>query len=192
MLKTMNNEEELNERKSSLRKEMLQNRSQIDASIKAEYDIWVCNQLYDIVQKWDYQIIHAYIPMGDEINILPLIDKLLADGRVILAPKTLPNRKLEHLVLQSTKKLEKGVFGTSHPANSIEYIGDIDLIITPGLAYDYKGNRLGYGGGYYDTFLSEHSQAYAVGIAYPFQRMKFIPLGKHDIPVNEVLSKREM
>lgn len=188
----MTNEEELKQRKSTFRKEIITHRSQIDPSSKREYDNWVCDKIFDIVQEWDYQVIHTYIPMGDEINVRPLIERLIADGRAIIAPKTLANRKLQHLVLQSITKLEKGVFGTSHPANSIEYIGDIDLIITPGLAYDYKGNRLGYGGGYYDTFLNEQPNAHSVGVAYPFQRMKYIPIGSHDIPVNEVVSKREM
>lgn len=188
----MNNEEELNQRKDKLRKEMLDHRSEIDPASKADYDSWVCDQLFDIVQEWDYQVIHTYIPMGDEIDILPLIERLLQDGRVIIAPKTLPERHLQHLVLQSTKKLEKGAYGTSYPANSIEYIGELDLIITPGLAYDYKGNRLGYGGGYYDAFLTEQPNAHSVGLAYPFQRMKYIPIGSHDIPVNEVISKRDL
>lgn len=183
--------EELNQKKSELRKEIIKHRSQIDAQSKSAYDNWICDQLYDIIQKWDYQVIHTYIPMGDEIDILPLIDRLMKNGHLIIAPKTLPNRLLQHLVLQSTNKLEPGIFGTQHPANSIEYIGDIDLIITPGLAFDYKGNRLGYGGGYYDTFLADYSQAHSIGLAYPFQRMKYIPIGSHDIPVNEVISKRE-
>jgi len=188
----MNNEEELNQRKDKLRKEILDHRSEIDPASKADYDSWVCNKLYDLVQEWDYQVIHTYIPMVDEIDVLPLIDKLINDGRIIIAPKTLRDRQMEHLVLQSTKKLEKGVYGTSYPANSIEYIGQIDLIITPGLAYDYKGNRLGYGGGYYDAFLTEQHSAHSVGLAYPFQRMKYIPIGNHDIPVNEVISKRDL
>ncbi len=187
-----NEEEELKQRKDKLRKELLQQRSEIDPACKADYDQWICDKLYELVQDWDYQVIHSYIPIDSEINILPLLDRLIDDGRIIIAPKTNQERQLEHLVLQSTTKLEKGLFGTSHPINSIEYIGELDFIITPGLAYDYKGNRLGYGGGYYDTFLSEQSQAHSVGIAYPFQRMKYIPIGSHDIPVNEVISKREM
>jgi len=55
-----------------------------------------------------------------------------------------------------------------------------------------KGNRLGYGGGYYDAFLTEQHSAHSVGLAYPFQRMKYIPIGNHDIPVNEVISKRDL
>ena len=182
---------ELQNRKTELRSKILKQRTEIDKSTKSEYDTWVCDQLYSMVQEWDYQVIHTYIPMKNEINIFPLIDRLLKDGRIIIAPKTLKNRVLQHLVLQSTKKLEQGEFNTQHPANSIEYIGELDLIITPGLAYDYKGNRLGYGGGYYDTFLAEQTNAYAVGVAYPFQRMKYIPIDSHDIPVNEVISKRQ-
>lgn len=185
-------QEDLKQRKDILRKEMLHLRKTIDPSTKQQYDTQICNDIFDMIQKYDYEIIHTYIPMKDEINILPLIENLLQDGRILIAPKTLPNRRLEHLLLKSTKALQKGAYGTYHPANSIEYIGDIDLIITPGLAFDYKGNRLGYGGGYYDHFLKEQQNAYSIGIAYPFQRMKYIPLGSFDIPVNEVISKREM
>lgn len=188
----MHNSDEISNLKSTLRKKIMSIRSEIDPSIKSNYDQWICDQLYDIINEWDYQVIHTYIPMGDEINILPLIDKLLKDQRIVIASKTFANRVLKHLVLTSTQKLEVGLYGTSHPKNSIEYIGSLDLIIAPGLAYDYKGNRLGYGGGYYDTFLQEQEKAHAIGIAYPFQRIKNIPIGKYDIPVNEVISKREM
>ena len=184
--------EEIDKNKSTLRRAMLKHRAEIDSDIKSKYDQWICDQLYNTIEEWEYEIIHCYIPMKDEINILPLINRLLKDGKVIITPKTIAERKLQHLVLTSTKQLEKGEHGTQHPKNSIEYIGDLDLIIVPGLAYDYKGNRLGYGGGYYDTFLAEQSQAHVIGLAYPFQRMKNIPLDRHDIPVNEVISKREM
>jgi len=188
----MSNEESIQIQKSILRQEMLRHRAEIDSHIKKDYDQWVCNELYKGIQEWDYQVIHTYIPMGDEIDILPLINRLLEDGRVVIAPKTLAQRKLEHRVLVSTQQLEKGMYGTSHPTNTIEYIGELDLIIAPGLAYDYKGNRLGYGGGYYDTFLAEHIHTHIVGLAYPFQRMKYLPIDSHDIPVNDVISKREM
>ena len=184
--------EDILKNKNILRKEILKHRAAIDSKIKSNYDHWICDQLYLTIEEWEYEIIHCYIPMKDEIDILPLIEKLLREGKVIIAPKTLKKRKLQHLVLTSTKHIEKGIYGTQHPANSIEYVGDLDLIITPGLAYDYKGNRLGYGGGYYDEFLREHSNAHKIGLAYPFQRMKNIPLDSHDIPVNEVISKREM
>ena len=184
--------EDIEKNKNTLRKEMLKHRAAIDSNIKNSYDQWVCNQLYNTIEEWEYEIIHCYIPMNNEIDILPLIEKLLNDGKVIIAPKTLAERKLQHLVLTSTKHLEKGIYDTQHPANSIEYVGNLDLIIAPGLAYDYKGNRLGYGGGYYDTFFAEHSNAHKIGLAYPFQRMKNIPLDRHDVPVNEVISKREM
>lgn len=171
---------------------MLNSRSKILPEAKKKYDQWICETLYNIINEWDYQVIHTFLPMNDEIDIFPLIDSLIEDGRIVIAPRTLTNRKLEHLVLVSIHQLEEGLYGTKHPAKSIEYVGNIDLIITPGLAFDFKGNRLGYGGGYYDTFLSGHTQSHKIGVAYPFQRMKSIPLDRHDLPVNEVISKREL
>lgn len=183
--------EELHVKKDELRQLILSQRQTIDPKLKSDYDNWICDQLYTAIEDWDYQVIHTFIPMNDEINILPLIDRLLKEGRIIITPKTMKDRQMQNLILQSTTALEPGLFGTQHPANSIEYIGEINLIITPGLAYDYKGNRLGYGGGYYDTFLSEQQNAHSIGIAYPFQRIKYIPVGSTDYPVNDVISKRE-
>jgi 5-formyltetrahydrofolate cyclo-ligase len=118
--------------------------------------------------------------MGSEININPLLTWLLQEQITVVTPKTLRNRELQHLELNSLEELESGIFGTSHPANSVEYTGNYDLIIVPGLAFDANKYRLGYGGGYYDTFLAENPVAFTVGIGYPFQQLKEIPKEAHD------------
>lgn len=176
--------------KKALRSAMIEARREVDAITKANYDSWVCDELYKIITDDDCFVIHTYIPMDAEINIKPLILKLLGEGRLIITPQTLSKPNLRHLVLKDMNQLTEGIYGTSHPKDSIEYIGDIDMVICPGLAFDNKGNRLGYGGGYYDYFLKDQDEAYKIGVAYPFQKHKYIPVGPADIPVNRVISKR--
>src|SRR5690606_13105140 len=102
-------------------------------------------------------------------------------------PKSLPKRQLVHLRLRSLDDLEPGIFGTQHPKGDEAYSGPFDLIIVPCLACDRNGFRLGYGGGYYDTFLSQYPDAFTVGIIYPFQRFDVLPVEAHDIPLRKVL-----
>ncbi len=175
------------EAKALLRKEMLSKRAFMNRGVKKSYDQKICDDLWSIVERENYKIIHAYLPMGTEINISPLLEKLLETGRTVVTPKTLSKRKLQNLVLNSLNEIEQGVFGTTHPANSYEYTGDFDLIIIPGLAFDKDNYRLGYGAGYYDNFLINHSKAFKVGIFYPFQEVERVPREEHDVRLNKVI-----
>jgi 5-formyltetrahydrofolate cyclo-ligase len=173
--------------KKDLRKEMLIKRAKLDASFKQAYDLLICSQLEKLIETKNYNTIHAYLPMGKEIDITPLLENLLAKNITVVTPKTLPKRKLENRTLTSFDDIEKGVFGTTHPANPEEHTGKFDLIIIPGLAFDDKKYRLGYGGGYYDNFLVNHPEAYKIGIFYPIQKVKKVPTEAHDICLDEIL-----
>ena len=65
------------------------------------------------------------------------------------------------------------------------------LILVPGLAFDRTGHRLGYGGGYYDSYLKEHPEAKSVGICYSVQMSEEIPLEEHDQLVGLIMNGQE-
>lgn len=175
--------------KKEIRATMLKKRAQLDTAFKTKYDNWICEQLEQIITTNNFKTIHAYLPMGKEIDITPLLEKLLAKNITIVTPKTLPKRKLENRILTSLTAIEKGVFGTTHPSNPTPYTGNFDLIIIPGLAYDANNYRLGYGGGYYDNFLVNHPEALKVGIFYPNQKIEKVPTESHDLQLDEILCK---
>lgn len=177
------------EQKIALRNFMLKRRLNFDSIEKENYDTWICSILEEKIVEFKAKTIHAYIPMGAEINIKPLLERLIDQGLTVVTPKTLPKPIMENRVLTSFDELEKGVFGTSHPANPIEYKGNIDFIIIPGLAFDSNNYRLGYGGGYYDTFLAKYPKAFKQGIFYPFQEVPEVPKEMHDIQLDDILVK---
>jgi 5-formyltetrahydrofolate cyclo-ligase len=176
--------------KKALRNAMKLERDAIELDYKLAYDEWICNELEALIAERSCNVVHAYLPMGNEIDILPLIEKLLRNNTTVVVPKTLKNRKLEHLLLDSLEDLEPGVYGTSHPKNGVVFNGEIDLVIVPGLAFDTNNFRLGYGGGYYDTFLAEYPNAFTVGVAYPFQKIKTVFKEAHDASLNTVFVKK--
>jgi 5-formyltetrahydrofolate cyclo-ligase len=176
-------------KKKALRTEMHRQRAAITSRVRRDNDNWICDELIALITKRNCQVVHTYLPMGSEIDIKPLIKKLLVSEITVVVPKTLVKRKLEHLVLESLDNLESGVYGTSHPKEGVVFTGNIDVIIVPGLAFDAEQYRLGYGGGYYDAFLAKHPNAYTVGICYPFQKVKTVPKESHDACLDSVLVK---
>ncbi|MEM6700404.1 MAG: 5-formyltetrahydrofolate cyclo-ligase, partial [Bacteroidota bacterium] len=130
---------------------------------------------------------HSYLPMRSEVDVLPLLQKALSTGLTVIAPKTLRKRQLQHLVLKDLNELEEGIFNTHHPKNANIYTASYDLILVAGLAFDKTGYRLGYGGGYYDTFLAEHPSAKKIGVCYPFQIVESVPTEEHDLRLDLVI-----
>jgi 5-formyltetrahydrofolate cyclo-ligase len=176
--------------KKALRNAMKLQRDAIELDYKWAYDAWICNVLEILITERNYKVVHAYLPMGNEIDISPLIENLLMNNITVVVSKTLKNRDLEHLVLASLDNLEPGVYGTSHPKNGVVFTGELDFVLVPGLAFDTENYRLGYGGGYYDTFLAAYTTAFTVGVAYPFQQLKTVPKEAHDTCLDLVLVKK--
>lgn len=173
--------------KNTLREEMKRQRALLLPEEKKLLDRAICQRLFSLIQERQAKVIHTFLPMEDEINIFPLLKDLLAKGLTIVAPEALPKRRLRNWLLQDLDQLQDGVYGTQYPAHSQEYTGSYDLIIVPGLAFDHDNFRLGYGAGYYDAFLSDHPEAYAVGIAYPFQVMDRVPREAHDVSLDMMI-----
>ena len=177
----------IKEQKKSLRLSMLSARSAMDQSAKKAYDKDICEALGHEINKRECKVIHAYIPMANEINILPLLEHLLYTNIKVVCPKTLPARVLENRVLHSLNVLETGIKGTLHPAEADVYNDQYDFIIVPGLAFDANKFRLGYGGGYYDNFLAQQPNAIKTGIFYPFQKVNMVPKEPHDICLDDII-----
>ncbi len=173
--------------KHLLRKELLAKRAQVSNIQQQQWDEDVLKRLQTLVMERKAQSVHTFIAMPGEVNTWSFIQWLLDERITVVCPKTLANRALEHRVLNSLQELETGKFGTQHPASSLVYTQQPDIIIVPGLAFDEQGFRMGYGAGYYDTFLAQYPKAYQVGVCYPFQYMQHIPTEPHDAKLNQVI-----
>ena len=175
------------EQKKYLREIMLKQRDGMPRSIRNAHSERICQQLWEAILNNKVRVVHCYLTMGSEINVLPLLQRALDAGLTVVVPKTLKKRQIQNLILTDLKNMEPGIFGTYHPKSAQEYRGCYDLIVVAGLAFDKKGYRVGYGGGYYDTFLAEHLSAKKIGISLPFQMVETVPVEEHDVKLDEVL-----
>lgn len=175
------------EQKRKIREVMTDKRDHLGSEWKKNYDNNIVEELIGLVEKYNYQIIHTYIPYRSEIDIKAFIQYLLDSNRTVVVPQTLKNGALKHHILTSLDSLKQGEYGTSYSSSNQEYTGSYDLVIVPGLAFDPKHYRLGYGGGYYDRFLTTIPNSFTLGLAYPFQVINELPTDDFDVHLDEVL-----
>src|SRR3989338_3616519 len=98
--------------------------------------------------------------------------------------------------LFSLKEFKPKTFGILEPKESYqrEFNPDkLDIVIVPGIAFDKNGHRIGYGYGYYDRFLKTiRKETLKIGLAYDFQLIEKIPEERHDVPVDIILTEKEI
>lgn len=174
--------------KKALRQRMLALRDALEPAEHAALSTAIRTELRAPIRERKVRTLHSFLPMGSEVDLYLLLDELLADGIAIYAPKTLKGRVLEHYRYQGQEHLVPGVFGTRYPAGEEPYTGTFDMILVPGLAFTAAGDRLGYGAGYYDTFLAQHPTAFSVAVCFPFQVVDALPVEAHDHPMQRVVS----
>lgn len=133
----------------------------------------------------------TYIGFRGEVSTEDLIKKYLGKKRII-APKILDKtEKTISLFEIFAAKYIKGKFGVPEPVYVAPFSGKLDLIFTPGLAFDLRGNRIGYGGGYFDRFLVK-TNAIKVGLAYESQIIDKVPSRKYDVAVDYIVTERKI
>jgi 5-formyltetrahydrofolate cyclo-ligase len=141
------------------------------------------------------QVLAFYQPMRHELDVTPLISQLAEDQKIRLALPALNAR--EALVFKSwemNEPLHKGRFGQAEPdLNNPDVMPDI--IITPLLAFDEKGHRLGYGKGHYDgaiARLKKSKSILTVGAAYECQKLASLPAEAHDERLDMVITEQSV
>ncbi len=167
--------------KAVLRKSMLEKRNNLSDLIKRRHSQRICKKLLEYILKHEINSLHTFLPIGSEIDIIPVVQECLSLEIIIIIPKTLSNRSLEHHQIVDLRNLKQGRFGTKYPKDPNLYHGSYDLILVPGLAFDLRGNRIGYGAGYYDVFLQQHPTATKAGVCFPEQIIDQVPFESHDV-----------
>ena len=155
----------------------------------------VCQQLLDSKKLKTNQIVAVYWPLGDELDPMPLLNKLHELGHQTLLPVMLgAGKPLLFRKWESNDSLKTAQFGTYEPCEDKPVLKP-DVILAPLLAFDRHGYRLGYGGGFYDRTIENLRQTKSVsvfGVAYAAQEMNKVVRGPFDQPLDAVLTELEV
>ena len=138
----------------------------------------------------DAKIIMAYLSMPDEIQLHEFFTAAFADEKILAVP-FISEGVMTAAVLPNLNSLEVGAYGIATVKSDVRKFIDaekIDCVITPGLAFDKRGHRLGKGGGFYDKFLLRAVNAKKIALAYDCQLVDSVPAESFDVPVDAVIT----
>lgn len=150
--------------------------------------IKIANQLLSL-PIWKHQYYHVFLPIqkNNEIDTTFLIPILHGKEKQIVVSKTnFANKSMQHYLLEDTTLIKENKWGIPEPEDGIELALDkIDVVFVPLLAYDIKGNRVGYGKGFYDSFLNNCPEnTLKIGLSLFAPTDHLIPAEIHDVTLD--------
>ena len=147
----------------------------------------LAEQLFATEQYRQAKAIYGYLPYNQEVRTVPILEQALRDGKRVAVPKVYGD-EMRFIYMEDLSLVEKSGFGIPEPvADGPVALEENALILMPGLAFDPMGNRMGYGGGYYDKYLQAQPNHPTVALCYDFQMLQRLDTEEHDIPVDLVL-----
>ncbi|MEY8438385.1 5-formyltetrahydrofolate cyclo-ligase [Anaerotruncus colihominis] len=137
----------------------------------------------------------TYVSKPIEVDTIALIERALADGKRVAAPRCVEGRReMEIFLIRSLEDLAPQTFGVLEPVRErcalLESFED-SICIVPALAYDRRGYRLGYGAGYYDRFLSLYTGP-KIGVIYAHNLRPRLWHGRYDVPVDLIVTESRL
>jgi len=134
-----------------------------------------------------------FVSFGSEIDTVPMIEAALAQGKRVAAPRAHPeSRELTPCEIRNiAEDLAPGAHNIREPKAHCQPVSldQIDLVIVPAAAWGDDGYRVGYGGGYYDRFLSRLPRATRVGLGFEMQVVPRVPREPQDLPVDILVTE---
>ncbi len=177
--------------KFKLRQEMRNLRQSADPIELFKKSKKIIEKLIELDELKGPKKIMLYLSYGSEVMTFDTINLCITTGMRVYVPYLI-GKEMEVSVLHNLSELKMSEYGIMEPIQREQIDkSEIDIVIVPGVAFDKKGNRIGSGLGYYDRFL-EGMKAVKIALAYDFQVMDKINPTKEDIPVDIIVTEKEV
>ncbi|WP_159885991.1 5-formyltetrahydrofolate cyclo-ligase [Paenibacillus puerhi] len=141
----------------------------------------------------------AYMPVKTEVDVTAVLEACWKRPWRVVVPKVVhAHKQLKLYEIKSHADLERGAWGIREPVAKAPQLFDIrqiDVALVPGLSFDLKMGRLGYGGGFYDRFMQQYVRTglpkpYIVAAAFEEQIIDEVPMGLFDFRINELVTDK--
>lgn len=182
--------------KSEIRKKYYEIRNHIAVSERKNAAMAASGHLAGHIVFSKSKHISCYLPYQNEIDTMPLIQAIWQANKICYLPILIEGRSLNFVRYDEGDKLHSNQFSILEPVNTSRRVAPekLDLVVTPLVAYDLQGHRLGTGGGYYDrTFAFMHGKQnkkpMLIGLAYSQQQVELLPSDPWDITLDGVATE---
>ena len=173
--------------KNALRSAYLEKREKLSDATRQQFSLEIANTCLRL-PVWNLSVFHLFlsIPKKNEVDTSFLLTVLQGKDKEVVIPKVGPGNLLSHFLLTDSTRLEISKWGVPEPVSGLEIEPNrIEVVFLPLLAFDKRGYRVGYGGGYYDRFLRQcRPEIVKVGLSF-FEAESAIPdIHQGDVPMD--------
>ncbi|HDN96024.1 MAG TPA: 5-formyltetrahydrofolate cyclo-ligase [Thermoplasmatales archaeon] len=180
--------------KEELRKEIKSKRDRLSTYEILKRSNEILAKLKELDDFINSKVIACYISFGSEVYTHGLIKEYVNKKDILVPVVDKKDKALLLSHLKDWKELDSGTYGILEPKNDflrVRSYNEVELVIVPGIVFDEKGNRIGYGGGYYDRLL-KRIDAKKIALAYDFQVMERIPNEEHDVRMDMIITEKRV
>lgn len=182
--------------KKTIRKHFKELRQNLNENEIEDLSLQIANQIISL-DIWDKTYFHLFLPIEEqkEINTEYVLQVLAGrDKEIVVSQSDFETRKMTHFLLTENTKIKKNVYNIPEPVDGLEVpVTKIDVVFVPLLAFDSKGNRVGYGKGFYDLFLSEcKPETLKIGLSF-FESIDLIEdVFESDVSLNYCITPKKI
>lgn len=149
----------------------------------------LAQRLYETPQYRKAKSLYVYLSFNQEVRTSPIIRQAWADSKRVAVPKVIGKDMVFIWIDSFDNLVPQGAYNITEPIENSPVANDESaLVLMPGLAFDREGHRVGYGGGYYDSFLEREPHHPLVALCYDFQLFDRLETDPHDVPVDVVIT----
>ncbi len=178
--------------KDKLRKKILDARFALTPEARRAKSREIEQRLFSLPEFNSAATVMFYASFQSEVETHGMIRRALAEGKQVVLPRV-KGKELELLEIENfDRDVSPGAWGIPEPdQGKTAVVQDIGLIVVPGAVFDERGNRVGYGAGFYDKLLALY-QGMTVALAFELQVVPQVPADAHDVPVKKIVTEKRV
>jgi len=178
--------------KKSIREQILARRKHLSDEVCLRDSLLAQERLMATSEFASAGAVALYSPIWNELFTEEVGREALKRGKRVAYPRV-SNQGLEFVEIEARSELTPGAYGILEPTGcKILPVASIDMIVVPGVAFDIRGGRLGYGKGFYDRVLHRRMAGRLVGLCYELQVVEHLPIETHDVLMDLVITERRI
>jgi 5-formyltetrahydrofolate cyclo-ligase len=183
--------------KRRIRKEIIARRNSLPNEAVVEKSAVIQKRVLELPIYRESKTIGFYASFNNEVSTSIIFDRAVEDGKKVLFPCIRKaDKELAFFPVRGLDEMELGPFGIMAPfirEGMGDCLSEADLLLIPGVSYDLKGGRIGYGGGFYDRTLYKLAKLpFIVALAYDFQILDEVPMCSHDVRVDVIVTEKRV
>ena len=182
--------------KATARKTVVQQRKNMTQEINDKYSLMIAENIISMAEFMECDTLYIYKAFRNEVNTDRIIQRAMELNKTVAFPKVSGTEMNFHIVPNEngSKSLVEGYMGIMEPESSLPILvpmleENVGVVIVPGVAFDRKCNRSGYGKGFYDKFLAKYPNLIKIGIAFEYQIFDSLEINNFDIPMDYVITE---